>query len=91
MTQAGVGFPIDIGGEDPRSQTRDLGHPICYLVIFPSTCHRQVEVLGMTKGERKTMAGPRGAGFGGWEAPSGTSKISIVGVLRLRAIKGCVT
>jgi hypothetical protein len=43
MTLGSLGFPIDIGCEDPRSQTRDLGHPICYLVIFPSTCCRQVD------------------------------------------------
>src|SRR5271156_2975264 len=50
MTQGSLGFPIDVGCENPRSQTRDLGHPICYLVISRTTCRRQVEMLGMTKG-----------------------------------------
>jgi len=57
MTQGEDGFPIDLGCTDPRSQTRDLGHPsICYLVISPSTCRRQVRLLGMPKG--RTVLSP---------------------------------
>jgi hypothetical protein len=33
----------------------------------------------------KTIAGPPGASVGGWKAPSSMGKISIAGVLRLRA------
>jgi hypothetical protein len=42
-------------------------------------------------GPRETVAGPPGAGFGGRKAPSGMGKISTLEVLRLRAIKRCVT
>jgi hypothetical protein len=36
------------------------------------------------------VAGPLGAGFGGRKAPNSMGKISILGVLRLRAIKPSV-
>jgi hypothetical protein len=32
-TKGSLGFPIEIGCEDPRSQTRDLGHPLMVFVL----------------------------------------------------------
>jgi hypothetical protein len=50
LARWGLGYPIDIGCADPRSQTRDLGHPsVCFRVISPSTCRRQVRMPEMTK------------------------------------------
>jgi hypothetical protein len=45
MTKGSVGLPIDIGCEDPRSQTRDLGHPTMEASLFPLSSRAQTSSL----------------------------------------------
>ena len=51
----------------------------------------EVEHFASPGPQGKIVAGPPGTGFGGRKGPSGMGKISTLGVLRLRAIKRCVT